>query len=293
MPNRVDIRKLLAEEPETFLRQSMLEQLAVLHVISNDELLAGDNAVLHDFRVAVRTLRTRLKFFRPYFKKPDQIKLWSHELKWIDEHVQRLRDIEIQSALLNLVAAEKLQNLISKPAKYQMYRKGVLALQKELAGASEAAKAKLEIAVQSNRSARMFEDVKIGLLLATFNSKKLAKLSEELTQLHATKVKAISKALQKPGLSKQSHKKLHSLRLDCKRARYLGEAIRSPLKHLAEAQTVLGEINDLSILSKWLEPRAMQRRRDRKLIILLLLEVNQTIANRRSQLPTLKSLLTK
>ena len=288
MPNQAITRKLLAEDPEAFITQSLLEQLAILHVIDNAELLSGQPEVIHEFRVAVRTLRSQLKFFSPYFKNGLQVLAWSNELKWLDGHFQIVRDIDVQLGLLDAVSQDRLKNLVSKPAKYETYRKQVIALRGEIESTAAPAKQKLERALHSERRSKLFAEFNKGLLLAEFKPRRTAKMSRQLNELHSNQVHAISKQLGRTNVAKLSFKKLHAIRLDCKRARYLAETMAESAGDLAKAQSLLGEINDLSILSKWLEPRAMQRRRDRKVIILLMLEVNQMIANRRSQLPTLK-----
>lgn len=211
------------------------------------------------------------------------------ELKWLDRHVQALRDIDVQAQLLHMVAAEKLQNLVSKPAKYQTYRNEVLALRSELAAASDVARAKLAVAVQSKRKAALFDDFKKGLLLTTFKPKKLASLSQDLTEALSGKQKVTFRELRKPALAKQSYKKLHSLRLECKKARYLAEAIGAPASQLTKAQSILGDINDLAVLNEWLKARILggQRNRNRKVVLSLLIQTEILIEQHRLSLAKL------
>jgi CHAD domain-containing protein len=287
MPNRGDLRKLLIDDPEAFVRHSLLEQLAVLHVTSDEDLLGDNPEMLHDFRVAIRTLRSRLSFFAPYFKKPAVVAAWAAELKWLDNQLQGLRDIDVQIALLEVIAADRLQNLVSKPARYQAYKLQVLALKKELEIAAGPARLKVAAAVRSKRKQKLLTEVKKGLLLVDVKPKRISRLGNELNALLETQIRQISRKTRKPKFAEQSTTKLHSLRLDCKRTRYLAETLGHASQKIAYAQTLLGQINDLAILNSWLKARIFNRRRDRKVIVSLLMQTDQLMVNYRAELKNL------
>jgi len=268
----MDSRRLLGEDPEAFVRKSLLDQLAVLHVVTNAELLGDDPEVIHDFRVAIRTLRSNLAVFAPYFKKPAKIAAWAKELKWLDGYIQNLRDIEVRVELLGLVSEDKLQNLISKPGQFQAYRKQVLTLQAGFGAGSIAARTKLAKALGSERKTKLFAEISSGLLLAELKQKKIKHLSHDLHALLDERVLAVSAKLATSQQKPQSYKKLHSLRLDCKQARYLADAIGSDAHALAAAQDLLGQINDLATLNSWLKARLLGRRRQRKIMQSLVLQ---------------------
>ena len=268
----MDSRRLLGEDPEAFVRKSLLDQLAVLHVVTNAELLGDDPEAIHDFRVAIRTLRSNLAVFAPYFKKPAKIAAWAKELKWLDGYIQNLRDIEVRVELLGLVAEDKLQNLISKPGQFQAYRKQVLTLQAGFGAGSIAARTKLAKALGSERKTKLFAEISSGLLLAELKQKKIKHLSHDLHALSSERVLAVFAKLAISQQQPQSYKKLHSLRLECKRARYLAEAIGSDARALAAAQDLLGQINDLATLNSWLKARLLGRRRQRKIMQSLVLQ---------------------
>ena len=284
MSNKADHRKLLREDPEAFLRQSLLDQLAVLHVVTTQDLLGDDPEVLHDFRVAIRTLRSRLKFYAPYFKKPRRILAWSKELKWIDTHSQTLRDLDVQIELLQIVAEDRLQNLMSKPAKYQDYRKQVLTLRSELVAAVDIARVKLAETLESKRKTEFFAEFKTGLLLAELKPKKVADINQDLSSQLKMSTQAIDQKLARPNLQSQSSKKLHTLRLDCKRARYLAEAIGADSRELVRIQDLLGQINDLAVLNNWLKSKVFARRRQRKVLLSLVLQTNALLEKQRALL---------
>jgi CHAD domain-containing protein len=274
MPDRTDTRKLLGEDPEAFLRQSLLQQLSVLHVITDEEILSNDPDHLHDFRVAIRTLRSRLKFYAPYFKKRSQIAKWQNELSWLDKEIQPLRDIDVQKQLLEEIALDKLQNLVSKPAKYQKYKLAVLSLQAELTVSSQHAQLKCAKAVSSKRKNRLIEEIKTGLLLAPIKPNRALRLSDELEAKLQSIASRINRALEANQLTRLSYKKLHGLRLKTKAARYLSEALGHNASSTAKAQGLLGDINDLVILDRWLKQQLLTRKRyrDRKVIMSLILQ---------------------
>ena len=284
MPNRVDIRKLLAEEPETFLRQSMLEQLAVLHVISNDELIAGDAEVIHDFRVAIRTLRTRLKFFRPYFKKPAQIKYWSKELRWLDKHIQNARDVEVQIETLDFVATEKLESLVSKPSKYHQFRNHFVALRAELSEQSKTSRRNLDAALTSDRKQKLFDEFKTGLLRSEVKAKRILELESQLHAKLATQLSKINEKFDRPNFYQKNAQELHAVRLEFKSARYLAESIGIESRELADAQNLLGHINDLSALHDWLEKHLFSEGNDRKTVLALAMSTSRLLQIHRVEL---------
>jgi len=280
----MDARRLLADDPEAFVRKSLLDQLAVLHVATNAELLGDDPEVLHDFRVAIRTLRSNLDVFAPYFKKPAKIAYWANELKWLDGYLQKLRDTEVQVELLEMVAEDKLQNLISKPGQFQAYRKHVLSLQSGFGAGVAAARAKLAKALTSNRKNKLVAEMRTGLLLAQLKQKKIKHLNRDLHDLMNKRVLEVSARLANATQQPQSYKKLHSLRLEFKRARYLAEAIGTDSHDLAVAQELLGQINDLATLNSWLKARLLGRRRQRKIMQSLVLQTELLLERHRAEL---------
>lgn len=262
----------------------MLEQLAVLHVITDDELLSGDPEIIHDFRVAVRTLRTRLKFFAPYFKHPSQIKAWSKDLRWLDKHVQRVRDIDVQIETLQLVAADKLQSLISKPSKYNEFRSQVLDLGGELNGRSEVYRQNLTRVLTSTRKRELFAEFKTGLLRADIKAKRVRDLGFNLHEQLALHQSKINATLGSANFYRKKAKRLHELRLECKRARYLAQSIGVDASRLATTQELLGRINDLSLLNLWLEKHLYGSQKDRKTILALMMATSRYIEMHRSEL---------
>jgi CHAD domain-containing protein len=280
----MDARRLLAEDPEAFVRKSLLDQLAVLHVVTTTELLGDDPEVIHDFRVAIRTLRSNLAVFAPYFKKPAKIAAWAKELKWLDGYIQKLRDIEVQVQLLGMVGEDKLQNLISKPSHFQAYRKQVLSLQSGFGAGAAEARAKMAKALGSNRKTKLFVEISTGLLLAELKQKKIKHLSSDLHGLLNEQVVTIAAKLAKSTTQAKSFRELHSIRLDCKRARYLAEAIGSDARDLAVVQDLLGQINDLANLNSWLKARLLGRRRQRKIMLSLVQQTELRLERHRAEL---------
>lgn len=287
--SRMELREILGQDPEAFVRQSLLDELAVLHVMTDQELLAENPESLHEFRVAVRTLRTRLKFYEPFFKNRSKITGWLKELKWLDSQIQPLRELEVQIALFEEITQDKLQNLVSKPGKYQDLKKHFMSLKADLSKPLFETRQKMQFALLSQRKHRLLADIKTGLLLAEMKPNKVLKLEEMLTSKLTKRSNQLQKLTSKPKFVKQGFKKLHAVRLSYKRTRYLAEALGLPSKNFADGQELLGAINDLANLGSWLRARASTMRRNRRLMLGLIIAVDGRIDEKRADLETLRS----
>ncbi|MEY4367068.1 MAG: hypothetical protein RLZ28_483 [Actinomycetota bacterium] len=282
--SRVQLRELLGQDPEAFVRQSLLDELAVLHVMTDQELLGENPESLHEFRVAVRTLRTRLKFYEPFFKNRSKINKWLKELKWLDSRIQPLRELEVQIALFEELTQDTLQLFVSKPAKHQELKKRLNALKTELSKPMFETRQKMQFALLSERKHRLLTDIKTGLLLSQIKPKKILLLEDVLLKELAKRVDQLQKVTEKPNFAKLSFKKLHGVRLNFKRARYLAEAIGLASKSFADSQTLLGDINDLENLDVWVRSRMATLGRKRKLMGAFIAEIDSRLTEKRSSL---------
>jgi len=283
----MELREILGQDPEAFVRQSLLDELAVLHVMTDQELLAENPESLHEFRVSVRTLRTRLKFYEPFFKNRSKITGWLKELKWLDSQIQPLRELEVQISLFEEITQDKLQNLVSKPSKYQDLKKHFMSLKADLSKPLFETRQKMQFALLSQRKHRLLADIKTGLLLAEMKPNKVLKLEEMLTSKLTKRSNQLQKLTSKPKFVKQSFKKLHAVRLSYKRTRYLAEALGLPSKNFADGQELLGAINDLANLGSWLRARASTMRRNRRLMLGLIIAVDGRIDEKRRELSSM------
>jgi len=283
----MELREILGQDPEAFVRQSLLDELAVLHVMTDQELLAENPESLHEFRVSVRTLRTRLKFYEPFFKNRSKITGWLKELKWLDSQIQPLRELEVQISLFEEITQDKLQNLVSKPSKYQDLKKHFMSLKADLSKPLFETRQKMQFALLSQRKHRLLADIKTGLLLAEMKPNKVLKLEEMLTSKLTKRSNQLQKLTSKPKFVKQSFKKLHAVRLSYKRTRYLAEALGLPSKNFADGQDLLGAINDLANLGSWLRARASTMRRNRRLMLGLIIAVDGRIDEKRRELSSM------
>jgi len=283
----MELREILGQDPEAFVRQSLLDELAVLHVMTDQELLAENPESLHEFRVAVRTLRTRLKFYEPFFKNRSKITGWLKELKWLDSQIQPLRELEVQISLFEEITQDKLQNLVSKPGKYQDLKKHFMSLKADLSKPLFETRQKMQFALLSQRKHRLLADIKTGLLLAEMKPNKVLKLEEMLASKLTKRSNQLQKLTSKPKFVKQSYKKLHAVRLSYKRTRYLAEALGLPSKNFADGQELLGAINDLANLGSWLRARASTMRRNRRLMLGLIIAVDGRIDEKRRELSSM------
>ena len=267
--SRVQLRELLGQDPEAFIRQSLLDQLAVLHVMTDQELLGENPESLHDFRVAVRTLRTRLKFYEPYFKNSAKIAGWLRELKWLDAQIQPLRELEVQIELFDEITQDTLQKFASKATKHKALTKRFLALRVELARPLFATRQKMQFALMSERKHRLLTVVKTGLLLAEIKPKKVLTLEATLMAKLSKRTDRLQQLTSNPNFANQNFKQLHAARLNFKRTRYLAEAMGLASKPFADSQTLLGEINDLANLASWIRAKTAMQARLRKPISLV------------------------
>ena len=283
----MELREILGQDPEAFVRQSLLDELAVLHVMTDQELLAENPESLHEFRVAVRTLRTRLKFYEPFFKNRSKITGWLKELKWLDSQIQPLRELEVQIALFEEITQDKLQNLVSKPGKYQDLKKHFMSLKADLSKPLFETRQKMQFALLSQRKHRLLADIKTGLLLAEMKPNKVLKLEEMLASKLTKRSSQLQKLTSKPKFVKQSFKKLHAVRLSYKRTRYLAEALGLPSKNFADGQELLGAINDLANLGSWMRARASTMRRNRRLMLGLIIAIDGRIDEKRRELSSM------
>jgi CHAD domain-containing protein len=256
--------------------------------MTDQELLAENPEALHEFRVAVRTLRTRLKFYAPFFRNSAKIARWLKELKWLDAQIQPLRELEVQIEIFDEITQDKLQNLVSKPGKHQDLKKKFAALRVELTKPLFDTRQKMQFALLSARKHQLIADIKTGLLLAQMKPKKLLDLEATLALELTRRAEKLEKLISKPKFAKQSFKKLHVARLSYKRTRYLAEALGLPSKTFADGQDVLGEINDLAHLVAWLRARVAKTRRNRRLLLSLIITIDGRIDEKRVDLETFK-----
>ena len=282
--SRVHLRELLGQDPEAFVRQSLLDELAVLHVMTDQELLGENPESLHEFRVAVRTLRTRLKFYEPFFKNRAKINHWLKELKWLDSRIQPLRELEVQISLFDEIAQDTLQIFVAKPAKHQELKKRLGVLRAELCKPMFETRQKMQFALLSERKHHLLANIKTGLLLAQIKPKRVFELEALLMKELAKRVDQLQKMTDKPNFAKLSFKKLHVARLRFKRARYLAEAMGLSSKTFADSQTLLGAINDLANLDIWVRSRMATLGRKRKLMGAFIAEIDSRLKEKRGAL---------
>jgi len=232
-------------------------------------------------------LRTRLKFYEPFFKNRSKITGWLKELKWLDSQIQPLRELEVRISLFEEITQDKLQNLVSKPGKYQDLKKHFMSLKADLSKPLFETRQKMQFALLSQRKHRLLADIKTGLLLAEMKPNKVLKLEEMLASKLTKRSNQLQKLTSKPKFVKQSYKKLHAVRLSYKRTRYLAEALGLPSKNFADGQELLGAINDLANLGSWMRARASTMRRNRRLMLGLIIAVDGRIDEKRRELSSM------
>jgi CHAD domain-containing protein/CYTH domain-containing protein len=209
---------------------------------------AADEEALHDFRVALRRLRTVLRAFRPWTGEDIGRRL-ERKLKRCARATNAARDVEVQLAWLDS----------RKEALSERRQPGADAIRELLqARGSEAPPVRRVLERYTQASA------KLARRLGTYERRidtagegggpgfggVLAALATEQLEALSRRIDAIQGAL--------DHEAIHRTRIEAKRLRYLLEPLRGnrhadsrdAVQHLRRLQDVLGELHDTHVLAE-------------------------------------------
>ena len=219
----------------------------IAHVGALRENISTD--AIHDCRVAIRTTRSYLKTFSPLLKWKVTQDL-DDELRWLGKHVGRLRDVDVEIALVHRLSQESKQD-------FQL-------VLHELERHRQECTVNLALVLKRKRVDALLTQLVHFSLQPTLRKKVLAKSSSEckalitqcVSQTWVSLFGAINVLPKKPKLSA-----LHKVRLMAKQCRYAYEAAELlntfPTDHIAEQakklQQLLGNINDKATLKRWVE----------------------------------------
>jgi len=204
-----------------------------------------DMEALHDFRVALRRLRSSIRAYRPYLKGGISKKM-RKELRSLSSSTNTARDVEVQLAWL-AAQSDKLNErerrgltwLVKRleekhdelnAERFERVTAHLARIQKVLAKSLSSWRVHLNEATQGNS----FREVTGSLV-----EKQLDSLSTQLRTI----------------ASADDDAQAHAARISAKRLRYLLEPIcgsipqaRSPVQQLKELQDVLGDLHDSNLL---------------------------------------------
>lgn len=208
----------------------------------------GDEEALHDFRVALRRLRTALRAFRPWLEGAVR-RRQERRLKRIAASTNAARDAEVQLAWLRS-RRDALHPERHRPGldllleRFEARRTG---------GGRPAAGAKrfLRVAVKLDRRLRTFER---EVLVDAEPRKPLADALAALIRAQAEELRRRLEAIQ----GAWDGERIHTVRIVGKRLRYQLEPLRdcrvadatAAVAHLKRLQDLLGELHDAHVLAE-------------------------------------------
>lgn len=223
-----------------------LTELANAHPL----VMAGNSPeALHDFRVALRKLRSNLKSLDEFFEDQNTLKDLEDRLGWLDNIISAARDADVLQGTVD--AALKALRLPED--------RTVVHLRTVLKDQILNARARLEVGLKSKKTHDLLVDLTSFLRLSPLNDERVAEYESYLAKLNQKRSKKLAKRVLATDLRNASNARLHSIRIECKRVRYLAEASlpvlsKNEQKHieaLIKAQTMLGLHNDLAVAIRW------------------------------------------
>ena len=246
--------ELGVEKGQDFLRSVFLIHLAELS--RAHPLVVADNSPegRHDFRVALRKLRSNLKSLGAFFQEQSAAKDFVDRLDWLDELISRARDADVLVATFNQALSD-----LRLPED-----RSIAQLRSALNEQVLNARVRLEVGFKSKKTHDLLNDLPVFLRETPLVSQLCADYENQITKLNQKRSKRLSKKVLGMNLRTATNAQLHAIRIECKRVRYLAEAslpvlCPSEQKHidaLTKAQVLLGLHNDLAVAIKWTKTSA-------------------------------------
>jgi CHAD domain-containing protein len=231
------------DQGEVFLRSIFLTHLAELS--RAHPLVVADNNPegLHDFRVALRKLRSNLKSLGGFFKEKSANQEFIERLDWLDDLISKARDADVLSNTISQALAD-----LRFPED-----RTISQLRSVLNEQVLNARVRLEVGFKSKKTHDLLVDITEFLRTTALDADLTADYQEQITK----KVLGLN-------LRNATNSQLHAIRIECKRLRYLAEASlpvlgKNEQKHidaLIKAQALLGLHNDLATAIKWTKTAA-------------------------------------
>lgn len=246
--------ELGVEKGQDFLRSVFLILLAELSRAHPLVVADNDPEGLHDFRVALRKLRSNLKNLGEFFEEQSEAKDFVDRLEWLDELISRARDADVLVGTINQALSD-----LRLPED-----RSIAQLRSTLNEQVLNARVRLEVGFKSKKTHDLLSDIAVFLREAPLVSQLCADYENQITKLNQKRSKRLSKKVLGMNLRNATNAQLHAIRIECKRVRYLAEASlpvlgASEQKHidaLTKAQMLLGLHNDLAVAIKWTKTNA-------------------------------------
>jgi CHAD domain-containing protein len=204
-----------------------------------------DREALHDFRVALRRLRSSIRAYRPYLKDGISKKM-RKELRNLTSSTNAARDVEVQLAWLEA----QFEQLNEKE------RHGLTWLVKRLdeKNAEPDAERFERVTAHVTRIRKVLTKSLSSWRVHLHEATKGDSFREVIGSLIGKQVDSLSAQLRAIG-SADDDARAHAARIRAKRLRYLLEPLsksvpqaRSPVQQLKELQDVLGDLHDANLL---------------------------------------------
>lgn len=253
---------------DAFLREvfadsidKMLELKPVLAAVQSSSK-AVDPEVIHDFRVALRTLRSNLRSLSRFFDKPKALKPVLDDLGWLDNLIGQARDADVLINTLN--AATSRITSAATPNTTAITPKDLADLGRLLIDNRDSARVKMVVGLGSKRANQILGETQAFIATAQFKPNLTKHLPVELKKQAKATFDKFAATTKKLDFETAKKRQIHALRIEAKRARYLLEAVgpvlkKAPEKQLAAltaAQTLLGDFNDLVVAEAWVSAQA-------------------------------------
>ena len=221
---------------------------------SADKTIEGDADALHDFRVALRRLRTALQNFEGDKGAPllnshlrRELKEWRAQIGKLGDKLGAVRDFDVLSDYVHDFDKEGSDGLREFEEILKRERKKNFApMTRKIEHANEPGKLREQFARWSLGLPGVFSSAEIAL----------EPLAKQVLAARIEESVALGSSLRDGDEEAQ-----HELRRTLRRVRYTLEtfspcfdkAIKKPVKQLVELQDLLGEMQDRTVLQEWLD----------------------------------------
>lgn len=239
---------------QDFLRSIFLIHLAELSRAL--PLVVADNNPqgLHDFRVALRKLRSNLKSLGAFFQEKSISQDYVERLNWLDDLISRARDADVLAETIG----QALVDLRLPEDRTVGHLRTVLNEQ------VLNARVRLEVGFKSKKTHDLLVDLTEFLRTTPMVPELAEDYKNQIVKLNHKRSKRLTKKVLSLNIRNATNSQLHAIRIECKRLRYLAEASlpvlgKNEQKHidaLMKAQTLLGLHNDLAMAIKWTKTAA-------------------------------------
>lgn len=222
-----------------------------------DQLLANqagtiegsDPECLHDMRVATRRLRAALRDFEPAFEQ-DRLDPLVKDVRWLAQLLGRIRDLDVFIAWLQRYEQEA-------PSSQRPFVRRIIE-DRQTARVRERAALLSGIASERyEQFTRAFSQfVRASAARTQCGQQPLIDMATSKLERQLRRVRRIGKRVNSKRL-----KRLHELRIECKRLRYTAESLstlypgglNSLIKRTGKIQDALGRVHDTSIYRQFLK----------------------------------------